>query len=180
MTFIRMIKRQSLCSLLQLTHHPWWSTRHFLISFLSQLWHTWPGLLSPKDLLHPHQILFSDGEDALWDVVGEDSNVLSQRGGPVPVIAHTDDALTLGAASGRSTITHLLHSFFFSGTQSVGGYPRSTSQPAGRLVKVNPTQYGRAAKLSALIRQMDLLHQEAEFQAHRKLYHWKLSCLQQV
>ena len=79
MTFVSMIERQSLCSLLQLTLHHWWSNKHFLIPFLSHLWPTWPGLLSPVSLLHPHQIPSSNGEDALCSIVGEDSNLLGRR-----------------------------------------------------------------------------------------------------
>lgn len=83
MTFIRMIKRQSLFSLFQLAHHHWWSNKHFLISCLSLLsfppvTHS-PGSPSPKSLFHPCQIPPSKCEDVLCDVVGETPSLLGWR-----------------------------------------------------------------------------------------------------
>lgn len=103
-----VIKRQSLCSLLQLTHHPCWSNKDFLISFLPHLWPTWPGLLSPKSLLHPHQIPSSNGEGAFCDTVGEDSNFLCRRRKWThPFCSSGGWCSGLGEAPGRSMNTHL-------------------------------------------------------------------------
>lgn len=99
MTFIRMIKRQSLFSLLQLAHHHWWSNKHFLISCLSLLWptHQVHPLQSPSSTpakYHPLKVkMFS----VMWWVrlqicLAGDGN------GPIPFTAQVDDALTPGAA----------------------------------------------------------------------------------
>lgn len=122
-----MIKRQSLCSLLQLTHHSCWSNKDFLISFLPHLWPTWPELLSLKSLLHPYQIPSSNGEDAFCDTVGEiQVSSVREGSGPIPFVGLVDDALAFEKhLEGARTLTLIP---FFSGTQSVGGCTHSTSQ----------------------------------------------------
>lgn len=158
MTCVRKIKRQILCSVLQLVCHAWWSNKHFL-SFLSHLWPTWPDILFPKQLLHPHKIQSSNGEDHLCDMVGEDSNLLHLRRKWTHPFCSTGGWFSHLRSSIREENHHPLPSFlFFGGAQPVGGYPYSTSQPVRRLVKVNPVQHGRHAKFSGLTRQRDLLH----------------------
>lgn len=102
MAFIRMIERQSLFSLVQSAHQHWWSNKHFLSSFILHFWPPHPPQ-SPSSTPSEHHLLNVKMLSETWQVRFQIS-LAGEGNGPIPFTAQVDDALTSGAASGRSTI----------------------------------------------------------------------------
>lgn len=138
MTFIRMIERQSLFSLVQWAHQHWWSNKHFFISFILHFWPTHPPQ-SSSSTPSEHHLLNVKMLSATWQV-GFQISLAGEGNGPIPFTAQVDDALTSGAPSEFSICQWA-----------------PPLKSAGILVKFSSPQHGRAAKPSVLIRQSNLL-----------------------